>query len=64
MLKAYTRVAARINSLRSDEAGNAAEYGLIIAIVALGIVVALGALAAALSGMFGRVGTALGPIGG
>ena len=59
MLKLYTRAQARLNSLMYDEDGNAAEYGLIIAIVALGIVVALGALAAALSGMFGRVGTAL-----
>lgn len=61
MLKAYTRVMAGINSLRSEEDGNAAEYGLIIAIVALGIIVALGALAGALSGMFGRVNTALTP---
>ncbi|MDR6905399.1 Flp pilus assembly pilin Flp [Agromyces sp. 3263] len=55
MLKAYSRAVARLNSLRTDEAGNAAEYGLIISIVALGIVVGLGALALALNGMFNNV---------
>jgi Flp pilus assembly pilin Flp len=55
MLKLITRAQARLNSLRVDEDGNAAEYGLIIAIVALGIVVGLGALALALNGMFNDV---------
>ena len=59
MLKAYSRVAARINSLRTDEAGNAAEYGLIIGLVAVGIIAALGVLAAALSGLFGDVSATL-----
>ncbi|MFE6256229.1 Flp family type IVb pilin [Agromyces sp. NPDC057865] len=60
MLKLYTRAQARLNALRADESGNAAEYGLIIAIVALGIVVGLGALALALNGMFTDVATELG----
>ena len=55
MLKAYTRLHARINSLRSEEDGAAAEYGLIIAIVALGIITGLGVLAAALNGLFDDV---------
>ncbi len=55
MLKLYTKAQARLAQLRDEEAGNAAEYGLIIAIVALGIVVGLGALALALNGMFGNV---------
>ena len=55
MLKLYTKAQARLAQLRTDEDGNAAEYGLIIAIVALGIVVGLGALALALNGMFGNV---------
>jgi pilus assembly protein Flp/PilA len=59
MLKAYTRVAARINSLRSEETGAAAEYGLIIAIVALGIITGLGVLAAALNGLFDDVAAEL-----
>ncbi|MEV5638145.1 Flp family type IVb pilin [Agromyces sp. NPDC052230] len=62
MLKAYSRMHALINSLRTEEDGNAAEYGLIIAIVALGIIVGLGVLVAALNGMFGRVGTSLGGV--
>lgn len=62
MLKAYSRLQARINSLRTDEDGNAAEYGLIIAIVALGIIVGLGVLAAALNGMFTTVGGKINPV--
>ena len=39
MLKAYTRVVARINSLRSEEEGaTAVEYGLIVALIAAVIV--------------------------
>jgi pilus assembly protein Flp/PilA len=52
MIKLYTRAQARLNALRTEEDGNAAEYGLIIAIVALGIVVGLGVLAVALNGLF------------
>jgi len=59
MLKAYSRIQARINSLRTEEEGAAAEYGLIIGIVAVGIIVALGALALGLSGLFTDVGTKL-----
>jgi Flp pilus assembly pilin Flp len=60
MLKLYTHAQARLNALRTDESGNAAEYGLIIAIVALGIVIGLGALALALNNMFTDVSTQLG----
>ena len=59
MLKAYTRLQARLAALRAEEDGNAAEYGLIIAIVALGIVLGLGALALALNGMFADVAAEL-----
>ncbi|GAA2037128.1 hypothetical protein GCM10009819_22160 [Agromyces tropicus] len=59
MLKLITKAQARLNSLRVDEDGNAAEYGLIIAIVALGIIAGLGLLAGALNGMFGNVAGAL-----
>jgi len=55
MLKLITRAQARLNSFRTDEDGNAAEYGLIIAIVAIGIVVGLGLLAVALNALFGEV---------
>ncbi|WP_448002638.1 Flp family type IVb pilin [Agromyces bauzanensis] len=59
MLKAYTRANARINSLRSEEDGNAAEYGLIIALVAVVIIAGLGALAIGLNTLFSDVGTTL-----
>ena len=59
MLKAYTRAVARLNALKTEEDGNAAEYGLIIAIVALGIVLGLGALALALNGMVADVAAEL-----
>ena len=58
MLKALVTLQSRVTSLRNED-GNAAEYGLIIGIVAVGIVIALGALALALSGQFGQVTTIL-----
>ena len=46
MLKAYSRIQARINSLRTEEEGaTAVEYGLIVALIAaviIGAVVLLG----------------------
>ena len=59
MFKAYTRAVARINALRTDEDGNAAEYGLIIGLIAVAIITALTALGLALAGVFGDVTTAL-----
>jgi Flp pilus assembly pilin Flp len=54
MLKALVTLQSRVNSLRNED-GNAAEYGLIIAGVAVVIIVGLGVLAAALNGLFGEV---------
>lgn len=51
MLKALVSLQSRVTSLRSED-GNAAEYGLIIAGVAVVIIVGLAALAAALNGLF------------
>lgn len=59
MLKLYTKAQARLAQLRSEEQGAAAEYGLIIGLVAVGIIVALGALGLALSGVFDEVSTEL-----
>lgn len=64
MLKLITKAQARLNSLRSDETGNAAEYGLIIGLVAVGIIVALIALAGGISSLFTEVGTRLTNING
>jgi Flp/Fap pilin component. len=60
MLKALTTLQSRIASLRADD-GNAAEYGLIIAGVAVVIIAGLGLLAAALNGLFGDVAGILNP---
>ena len=49
-----------LNRFAADETGaTAIEYGLIAAIVGLGIVTSLGTLKTALSGLFGNVGTNL-----
>jgi pilus assembly protein Flp/PilA len=50
MLKAYSRAAARINSLRNDEDGaTATEYALIIGVASIAIVAALALIAPAIS---------------
>lgn len=54
MLKAYVSLKSRINSLRSED-GNAAEYGLIIAGVAIVIISGLVVLSGALNGLFDDV---------
>ena len=54
MLNIITRAQANLNSLRSED-GNAAEYGLIIAGVAVVSIAGLAVLAAALNGLFGEV---------
>jgi Flp pilus assembly pilin Flp len=59
MLKALVSLQSRVNSLRNED-GNAAEYGLIIAGVAVAIIVGLGVLAAALNGLFDDIETDLG----
>jgi len=47
--------------LPRDEEGQAlTEYGLILALVAIALIAGLGALAAALTGVFDRVTSALG----
>ncbi|WP_084516978.1 Flp family type IVb pilin [Desulfatiglans anilini] len=51
---------SRLWSFLKDEEGvTAIEYGLIAALVAVGIIVALGALGDSLTGIFGDVSTAL-----
>ena len=59
MLKLITRAQARLNSFRTDEDGNAAEYGLIIALIAVVIIGGLTALGLALSALFLDVSTEL-----
>ena len=59
MLKFLVSAQNKFAELRNNESGNAAEYGLIIGIVAMGIVLGLGILAGALSGLFGAVAAKL-----
>ncbi len=59
MLKLITSAQARLNSLRVDEDGNAAEYGLIIALIAVVIIGGLTALGVALAANFNQIAGAL-----
>jgi pilus assembly protein Flp/PilA len=59
MLKPITFVMAFFNSLRESEEGNAAEYGLIIALVSVVIIAGLTALGLALLGVFNGVSAKL-----
>jgi Flp pilus assembly pilin Flp len=59
MIKALVSLQSRVNSLRNED-GNAAEYGLIIAGVAVVIISGLAVLAAALNGLFDDIKIDLG----
>jgi len=59
LVSAQNKFAILRDRVIENESGNAAEYGLIIGIVAVGIILALGALVLALQGVFGRVDTGL-----
>ena len=48
MLKAYTAIQARLNSLRDEEGATATEYALIIGVASIAIVAALALLAPAI----------------
>ncbi len=60
MLKTLVSAQSRLNSLRSED-GNAAEYGLIIALVSVVIIAGLTALGAALLGVFNNVAGEVAP---
>ncbi|SFR69121.1 pilus assembly protein Flp/PilA [Agromyces sp. CF514] len=56
MLKAYSRIQARINSLRSEEVGaTAVEYGLIVSLIAVAIIAGVTLLGGNLQTMFNGV---------
>ena len=61
MLKAYSRLQARINSLRTEEEGaTATEYALVLGLVAIALVVAATALTGILDDFVGAVGDWMG----
>ena len=54
-----------MKSLRTNEEGaTAIEYGLIAALVAIGLIASLGDLSTALDGLFGEIETTLGNVDG
>ena len=56
MLKAFTRVQARINSLRSEEGATAVEYGLMVGLIAAVIITAVALIGTNLDKLFDAVG--------
>lgn len=59
IVSAQNKLAMLRDRVVGDESGNAAEYGLIIGLVAVGIITALIFLAGSLSGLFNNVGAAV-----
>lgn len=59
MLKLFTetqlRVAALWSKLHADEGQTMAEYAVVLAVITLGIIVALGALSGGINGALGNV---------
>jgi Flp pilus assembly pilin Flp len=60
MLKLFVSIQNRV-AMRSEDGQTMAEYGVVLAVITLGIVVALTALSTGISGALGRVLTALTP---
>lgn len=59
-MKLYTRVQARLNSMRSEDDGaTAVEYGLMVALIAVVIIGGVTAIGVALNAMFNDVATEL-----
>lgn len=58
-MKLYTRIQARINSMREEEGATAVEYGLIVSLIAVFIIGAVGAVGVALDLLFNQVAVAL-----
>ena len=60
-MKFYTQIQAFINSLRTDEEGaTAVEYGLMVSLIAVVVIVTVTAIGVALNTKFGVVKTSLG----
>lgn len=60
MLKAYTRLQARLNSLGQEDGATATEYALVLGLVAIALVVAAIALTPILTSFVADVGTWMG----
>ena len=57
-MKFYTKIQALINSMRSEEEGaTAVEYGLMVSLIAVAVIVAVTLIGTNLNTMFGNVAT-------
>ena len=63
MLKLFVSIQNRRRRLRNEEGQTMAEYGVVLAVITLGIVVALTALSTGIRGALAGVVTALTPAG-
>jgi pilus assembly protein Flp/PilA len=61
-VKFYTKIQALMNSMRNDEEGaTAVEYGLMVSLIAVAIIVSVGAIGTNLNEMFTGVAGELDP---
>ncbi|GAA6527562.1 Flp family type IVb pilin [Intrasporangium sp. DVR] len=54
-----TKLAAKLQTLRNDKGATAVEYGLMVALIAVVIIVAVALLGTNLSGIFNKVATSV-----
>jgi pilus assembly protein Flp/PilA len=59
MTTAMTKVLVKFTTLRSEKGATAVEYGLMVALIAVAIIVAVTALGGKLTGLFNDVATAI-----
>ena len=57
----YTRIQARLNSMRAEDGATAVEYGLMVSLIAVAIIAAVGFIGFNLDAMFDAVGLELAP---
>jgi pilus assembly protein Flp/PilA len=55
MLKIFVSIQNRLADLRSEEGQTMAEYGVVLAVIAVVVVLALGALQLGITGALGKV---------
>ena len=59
MLKAFVSIQNRLAMLRDEQGQTMAEYGVVLAVITIGVVVALLALSGKISGALSNVGSKL-----
>jgi pilus assembly protein Flp/PilA len=58
-MKLFTKLQARVNSMRNEDGATAVEYGLLVSLIAVVIIAAVTGIGLALADTFGDVETAL-----